>query len=265
MPPRIAFRDAPGRITPGVAADRLSRLGFLAVADLPDRPGPGLLLVAIRDRPTFRHFDPEAVTYWITADGHGRRRTFPRDSSPPLAEAFSWGLIRIVDRLGATNEYLTFGGRVEADRVGDAVVVRFVSPAPIVRRGGHSQGVDEGAEAIGAWFGRLRLAVDLRRGFEAELAAAEPLARYAAFLRDAREQLRTTPAIRSVYQDLACLVRGEAVRLEAEHPDAWAAGDRLRPTRGGTDERAEPDGTGRRCDTRPRAEGRSAVVPAGRS
>lgn len=235
MPATGSFRAAPGRITPDVAADWLAKLGFLAVADLPDRPGPGLLLVAIRDRPTLRHFDPEAVTYWITDGGRGVRRTLERDAAVPLAEPFSWGLIRIVDRLGITNEYLSFGGRVEADRLGDALLVRFVSPAPILRRGGHSQGVDEGAEAVGAWFGRLRLAVDLRTGFEARLAAAEPLARYAAFLRDAGDELRATPAIRSVHQDLACLVDGEAVRLRADHPAVWAAGDDLRPAPGTAD------------------------------
>ena len=223
------FRSAPDSIEPDVAADRLAKLGFLAVADLPDRPGPGLLLVAIRDRPTLRHFDPEEVGYWVAERGRGVRRTIRRATTMPLDHAFSWGLIRIEDRLHVTNEYLTFGGRLEADRVDDAVLVRFVSPAPILRRGGHSQGVDEGAEALGAWFGRLLLAVDVTPGFEAQLAAAEPLAIYAAFLQDTIDQLHATPAIRSVFGDLARLLGAESDRLAADHPAAWLAGRRLRP------------------------------------
>ena len=223
------FRAEPGAVDPAVAADRLSKLGFLAIADLPDRNGPGLLLVAIRPRPTLRHFDPETIEYWTSHEGRGVRRTIGRDTPTPIDEPFSWGLIRLADRLGVTNEYLAFGGRIEADRVEDSVVVRFVSSAPILRRGGHSQGVDAGAETLGAWFGRLLLAVDVRPGFEAELAAADPLVRYAAFLQDALERLHASAEIRSVYGDLACLLGGEADRLQREHPDTWRAGLKLRP------------------------------------
>ena len=49
---------APG---PVEAAQRLADWGFLAEPDLPDRPGPAYLLVALRDRPTLRHYDPEVV------------------------------------------------------------------------------------------------------------------------------------------------------------------------------------------------------------
>ena len=51
---------------PSAVADRLADWGFLANPDLPDRPGPAELLVAIRPRPSFRHFDPEIVEYWAT-------------------------------------------------------------------------------------------------------------------------------------------------------------------------------------------------------
>ena len=54
--------------------------------------------------------------------------------------------------------------------------------APIFRRGGHSQGWDDGADAVGAFFGRLLVTVDYIPDFERRLAAAPPLARYAAFI-----------------------------------------------------------------------------------
>ncbi len=223
-----AFRTPPGPIASDIAAERLANLGFLAVADLPDRPGPGLLLVALRDQPTLRHFDPERVEYWVAADERGVRRTLGSTTALPVAADFSWGLIRIVDRLRVANDYLAFGGTVAADRVGDAVLVRFVSPAPILRRGGHSQGIDEGAAALGAWFGRVRLAASTVAGFEARLAGTEPLALYAAFLQDETARLTSNPAIRAAYVDLVCLLRAEADRLRDEHPGAWLAGTALR-------------------------------------
>jgi hypothetical protein len=227
-PGRPRFRGPAGPVPPDLAASLLSRLGFLAVADLPDRPGPGLLLVAIRDRPTLRHYDPERVTFWVADGERGIRRTIDRSTATPVATEFAWGLIRIEDRLHVTNEYLAFGGRVEADRVDDAVLVRFVSPAPILRRGGHSQGIDEGAETLGGWFGRLRSAIDEAPAVEARITLAEPLEVYAAFLADTIEQLNANATIRSVYADLACLLRAEGVRLREERPDVWRRGAELR-------------------------------------
>ena len=52
----------------------LAHLGFVlrdgSVAGA--TPGPRLL-VALRDRPTMEHFDPELVTYWEARDGKGPR------------------------------------------------------------------------------------------------------------------------------------------------------------------------------------------------
>jgi hypothetical protein len=228
------FREPPKSVGAEDAAARLARLGFLAVADLPDRPGPGLLLVAIRDRPTLRHYDPEVVEHWVSVGGRGVRRRIDRHAGLPIEGPFAWGLIRIIDRLHVTNEYLAFGGTVAVDRVDDAIVVRFVSPAPILRRGGHSQGIDEGAAALGGWFGRVRLAAATVPGFEARLAATEPLGLYGAFLQDELASLSSNATIRSVYTDLACLLRSEADRLRLDHPAAWAAGVELERDVAGT-------------------------------
>ena len=91
-----------------------------------------------------------------------------------------------------SNEYLTFGGNLVADAVDDAVVAVFTSPAPLLRRGGHSQAWDPPAEWLGAFFGRLLVAVDYEPGFEALVAAAEPLARYAAFVADCTARYRAS-------------------------------------------------------------------------
>jgi len=204
-------------------AGQVDHWGFVAHPDLPDGPGPAFLLVALRPDPTLQHYDPEAVDYWVTKDGRGERRTLTHDSPMPQSQDYSWGLIRLVDRLGVSNEYLTFGGHLDAALIDDVVVAAFASQAPLLRRGGHSQGWDAGADAIGAFFARLMVAVDFKPGFEQAFAAETPLARYAAFVRDADRRRRATGNSASFDDDLGRLVRHEADRLRTSAPTEWDA------------------------------------------
>jgi len=216
------------RLDPSEAAPWLTDLGFLVHPDLPDRPGPASLLLAIRAEPSLRHYDPESVEYWVTVAGRGVRRTLTRDTRLPLETEFSWGLIRVTDRLHVTNEYLTFGGRLSADLIDGVVVAVFTSPAPLLSRGGHSQGWDPGAEQLGAFFGRFLLTIDYTPGFETHSAQADPLSRYAAFLADATARYRASPALRASEPDLWALLKAEERRLRTDHPAEWAAGLSLR-------------------------------------
>ena len=204
-------------------AGQVDHLGFVAHPDLPDRPGPAFLLVALRPAPTLQHYDPEAVDYWVTKDGRGMPRSLTHDSPMPQSEDYSWGLIRLVDRLGVSNEYLTCGGHLDAVLIDDVVVAAFASQAPQLRRGGHSQGWDAGADAIGAFFARLMVAVDFKTGFEQAFGAATPLTRYAAFLCDADRRRRIPGHSASFDDDLGRLLRHEADRLRASAPTEWAA------------------------------------------
>lgn len=204
-------------------AGQVDHWGFLAYPDLPDGPGPAFLLVALRQAPTLQHYDPEAIDYWVTEDGRGSRRTLTHDTRMPRSEDFSWGLIRLVDRLGVSNEYLTFGGHLDAALIDDVVVAAFASPAPLLRRGGHSQGWDEGADAIGGFFARMMVAVDFKPGFERSFAAAEPLTRYAAFVRDTDQRRHGHIRSTSLDDALARLVRQEATRLRTAAASAWEA------------------------------------------
>lgn len=210
------------------ASSLLSNLGFRASSDLPDRPGPACLLVALREEPTLHHYDPETIEYWVTEAGRGVRRTLTRETSLPIGTAFSWGLIRIIDRLDVTNEYLTFGGQLSADSINGVVVAVFTSPAPLLRRGGHSQGWDQGAESLGAYFSRFLLAVDYAPGFEGRAARADPVTRYAAFLADAMDRYHASPLLRADQPDLWTLLHAEERRLRAQHPSEWANGEDLR-------------------------------------
>lgn len=222
-----AWAETSAPIEPPVAARLLADLGFLDAPDLPDRPGHAYLLVAIRDQPTLRHFDPEVASFWVTELGHGSRIELDRTTPMPVERDFSWGTITITDRLKVSNEYLTFGGQLRAARVGDASILVFESPAPLVARGGHSQSWDMGADSMAAFFGRLMVAVDFAPGFEAQVAAAEPLVRYAAFVDDTAARYRASQRLREDDPRLWRLLRSEASRLQAHEPTAWADGQTL--------------------------------------
>ena len=206
------------------APARLADLGFLAGPDLPDRPGPAFLLVALRDHPTLRHYDPELIEYWVTRRGRGVRMELSRATPMPLDQSFSWGMIRLVDRLSVTNEYLTFGGRLSAAEVDGSTIAVFTSPAPLLRRGGHSQIWDDGTDELGAFFARIVAAVDTHPQLEARLAAADPLVRYAVFLADVVERYRRSADLRAVDATSWSLLRAEASFLRREHDDVWQEG-----------------------------------------
>ena len=207
--------DAPGGSgsrgrTPGDGGGRPGRpVGVPCLPGLARRSRPGVPARGLRPAPTLQHYDPEAIDYWVTEDGRGSRRTLTHDTPMPRSEDFSWGLIRLVDRLGVSNEYLTFGGHLDAALIDDVVVAAFASPAPLLRRGGHSQGWDDGADAIGGFFARMMVAVDFKPGFERSFAEAEPLTRYAAFVRDS-DRRRLRPESTSFDDALGRLVRHEA-------------------------------------------------------
>jgi hypothetical protein len=222
-----AARNAGFGIRATEVAGQIDRWGFIAHPDLPDGPGPAFLFVALRPAPTMRHYDPDAVDYWVTKDGHGERRTLTHETHMPQSAEYSWGLIRLVDRLGISNEYLTFGGHLDAALVDDVVIAAFASPAPLLRRGGHSQGWDEGADAIGGFFARMTVAVDFEPGFEAVFGDAAPMTRYAAFVRDTDQRRRPARTSAGGDDDLGRLIRHEATRLRATAPEEWDAGGAL--------------------------------------
>jgi hypothetical protein len=192
--------------------------------------------VALRDAPTLRHYDPELVEYWVSADGRGTRRELDRHTPLPVETEFSWGLIRITDRLDVTNEYVTFGGTLSAAEVDGMTVADFTSPAPLLRRGGHSQGWDHGAASLAAFFGRLIIAVDFTPGFEALAASVDPITRYAAFIRDLVGRYRRSPILRDQHLDLWVLLQSGAP-TGARPPD--------RVGRRATPEQITPPGTDR--------------------
>jgi hypothetical protein len=220
--------DLPSSIDPKLASELLADWGFLADPDLPDHPGPAFLLVAIRAKPTLRHYDPELVEYWVTgARGFGVRETLTFASRLPHETTFSWGRITVLDRKGVGNRYLSFGGRLRAERVESEVICVFESPAPLLRLGGHSQGWDIGALSVGGFFGRFRAAAGYQHDFERLAADRDPLTRYAAFVNELTTRYRSSEYLRDHYTRLWTTMLAEEKRLKRDHATAWADGVEL--------------------------------------
>lgn len=207
----------------------LAHLGF----ELRDGLAPGTvpgprLLVALHDVPTLEHFDPEEVTFWEAHAGRGRLAALNRRTVLPHTQPFSWGRIQVADRIPVTNQFLTFGGTLVADAA-DAhlAYAAFVSPAPIVRWAGHSQGVDPLVDEIGAFFARLMVPIDFQPDAETRIAQASAETLYAVFLQDASRRFRAGGHLRDEYPEVASRLGREARRIEHERPAAWEAGGDL--------------------------------------
>lgn len=193
-------------------------------------PGPRLL-VALRDHPTLEHFDPEVATFWEVRENRGRVSSIDRSEAVPASRHWSWGPIRVTDRVPVSNQFLGFGGTLLVDAV-DAVdptttCLAFTSRAPIVRWAGHSQGVDSLVDEIGAFFARLMVPVDYQPEAEARVAATDPEALYSVFVGHSVARLHRSRRLREADPRTAGWLEHEAYRLAHDSPVRWAEGQEL--------------------------------------
>ena len=231
----MTLEHAPGGPSPTLgismveAARHVDRLGFLLVnGTAPHEPGGANLVVALRERPTLVHFDPERVEHWVAAAGRGRPTEITRKAPVPLEHPFSWGSIRVVDRLEVFNSFLTFGGTIRTAAPDPATtLVVFSSYAPIVRSTGHSQGIDLSTGEIGAFFARMKVPIDYTPGVEARIAADPPMTVYAAFQASVGARLQASDELRSSHPAFSAWCHRERGRLAGQFPADWEAGRAL--------------------------------------
>jgi hypothetical protein len=207
----------------------VERLGFLDVqGTAPQAPGGANLVVALRERPTLEHFDPERVEYWVAHADRGRPAEITRRTTVPLEQPFEWGTIRVIDRLEVSNSFLSFGGTLRTVAVDAATMLTvFASHAPIMRAAGHSQQSDTWADEVGAFFAELIIPVHFTPGAEERVTAATPMAVYAAFHVSAAARYRASEELRLTHPGFAAWCGRERQRLATVFPADWEAGGAL--------------------------------------
>jgi hypothetical protein len=229
LPPFAALDAGPD--WSGPAASLLANLGFTLINGSRPAVRGSHLLVALRPQPTLRHFDPEAVTFYEPAGDKARQATVERSSAlERSARRVLWGHVHVVDRLGEENRFLTFGGTLRAAELRedqeDLVVLDLLSPGPIIRWGGHSQGTDALTGVMGAFFGRLIVPIDFNPGTEARVDRASPEVLYAAFLLDLADRSASAGTSHSGGDELDAWTRAEGCRVRRSE-ETWAAGAQL--------------------------------------
>jgi hypothetical protein len=210
------------------AAQLMGDVGFLAFRTPADVPRTdSCLMVMIRGDPTHRHFDPETVSYWIVEAGHGAREIADHDTRAPRSRPFCWGRIRLEDRFGVRNDFVTFGGWLTVERVGtDALLLIFRSAAPILRLGGHSQHSDRLAGEILVFFGRLISRTWTGPDEERFIASVPPEHLWAAFLLHEQTRIGGSTGLREAMSSDVPAVGRELGRANL-HPRVVDAGQRL--------------------------------------
>jgi hypothetical protein len=205
----------------------LEHVGFLHVPGAPFAPPPAYLIVGIRPRPTLEHFDPKWIECWQSVGGRGAPLTVDWMTPNAQETRFSWGRIEVGDRLGVSNQFLAFGGTLEVQRFADLKVCVFSSSAPIVARGGHSQGRDFGSSEVAVFLAKLRGACHPGGALERRVASMSATELYSAFVADGVATIIAGDR-RSGWRraDRLVLLR-ERRRLRATSPSEWVTGSDL--------------------------------------
>lgn len=222
-PPEL-FSDPP--ISVESASRLIADLGFVAFRTHTEAQMPeSCVMVMLRTAPTLRHFDPEVASFWVNDEHHGRIDFVDVDTRVPLSRSFSWGRIRLVDRFGMRNSFVSFGGTLHAQRVGSgATLLVFRSAAPILRLRGHSQRSDPMADEALAFFGRIVPRLWDDSDLERVVAASGADALYAAFLLHSSRRLGASRVLRDSIRDDALLIARALAELATYRAAAVAAG-----------------------------------------
>lgn len=165
----------------------------------PDSPGYSGLVIAIRKKPTAKHFDPETV-HLYRRDEYGLPKGITLSLLSPLEGHTAHvcpGIIRIQDRTGKAVNFYTFGGSLDmAERSGEMVLVVH-SSAPILELTDKEETVqDELAAETGALLGRVEISwLEDEKGFSQRLAEVDPLQLYKATLGSLLHRFETDAAL----------------------------------------------------------------------
>jgi len=147
-------------------------------------PGYTGLLIAIREKPTQAHFDPELIRLYIRGEDGLAERVTLRLESPIRSRDVCPGRVILLDRKEKRVDFFTFGGSLEVASTPGERVYSLRSPAPIMEISNFEVGLaDDLVFEIEAMIGEVRARWgEDEEGFAWRIAHVDPLQLYIASL-----------------------------------------------------------------------------------
>ncbi len=186
-----------------------------------DSPGYTGMLVAIREQPTGKHFDPKAL-YLPLRDEGVAKWTKLRWSSPPTdSNHVCPGRVILSDRVDKLVEFFTFGGSLEVASGAGEMVCSLRSPAPVLELIAQQETIpDQLASETEALMGKIKAKWKLGdKGFNRRLAEVDPLQFYLATLQSILLQYERSPTLEEIYHKCRDALLREKEWLVAK--DLW--------------------------------------------
>jgi hypothetical protein len=161
-------------------------------------PGYAGISVAIRARPTHRHYDPETIILCLLNQGSVERTQLGLLSRNPAVRRVCPGRVALQDRFQKRTDFYTYGAELFTISGKDETIYRFESNAPILWLNENEDSFPGHLEAqTGALLAGIR--TQWRRQdalFARQLAEVEPMDLYLATLRSIDERYARSRALR---------------------------------------------------------------------
>ncbi len=191
----------------------MENLGYLLFTP-PHARSPGFtkLCLAIRPRPTERHFDPESIQLPL-CQADGTISLVELGPNPDLDSPTRLGPGRIIahDRFDKAVEFFSFGAQLQITVAAEGTFYIFSSPAPLLQLNRDLMSLpDQLAAEAEARLGMLRPRWGTDdRGFIAQLASAPPLPLYAALLAAILARFEPSRSLRTSFSSFYHLLQEE--------------------------------------------------------
>jgi hypothetical protein len=144
---------------------------------------------------------------------------------PP--STYSWGTIKVIDRIAAANRFVSFGGSLSGVRDGELSAALFRSDAPILAASGRGEPGDPLAASVQGFFARLAAACGADSRLAHDVSALDPVAIYAAYLVRALKLYPVDLAVPTARPRLHALLRSELCLVGRDSGPSAAAGEEL--------------------------------------
>jgi hypothetical protein len=185
----------------------------------PDSPGFGGLVVAIRAKPTGKHFDPQVLhLHLCNSKGEAGGMALSWIAPQPASHHLCPGRVFLTDRVDKRVQFFTFGGSLEMTMRPDQVIYTLRSPAPFLELLGQEDKIpDQLAFETESLLSRAMVQWGQdEHGFERCLGEVDPLRFYTAVLHSLLLRHKEVEAMETVYPELDDAFLSEKRWLKAQ-------------------------------------------------